>query len=288
MLCVNSSLSFPFLSSFLTSFLSPSPHTRTTQLGEAVEKDKEFWDHGTWNEEEEVDEDYTFEDQKDIVDADFDDSEKDEDEAPVEVLKRRKKSKASTSSRYVDPALKNRTAKGAVHQKIANKRPKKAPVPAKQRTFRSSTKARVAESHKSRELREKKLKTMAKARPIKKYEEKQWTQEELLVQAAHTEVKNRRSLELMLRMEDDRKKLTGPKAPYVGKRIRYTSRLGQPNIMTFEQFDDFPKVINAVAPPPPKVEYCVITGMKAKYRDPKTGKPYATLAAFKILRAQFY
>ena len=107
-----------------------------------------------------------------------------------------------------------------------------------------------------------------------------------MIQAAHTEVENRRSLELMLRMEDDRKKLTGPKAPYVGRLIRYTSKLGETNIMTFEQFDEIPKVINDVAPPPPKVELCVITGMRAKYRDPKTGKPYATLEAFKQLRAQ--
>jgi vacuolar protein sorting-associated protein 72 len=171
-----------------------------------------------------------------------------------------------------------------VHKKVANKRPKKQPIPAKQRTFRSSTKARVAQSNKSRLLKEKKLKLLSASRPIKK-EEIKLTQEELLVQAAHTEVENRRSLELMLRMEDDRKKLTGPKAPYMGKRIRYTSKLGQPNILTFEQFDEIPRVINDVAPMPPKVEYCVITGMKAKYRDPKTNKPYATMAAFKQLRA---
>jgi hypothetical protein len=41
----------------------PFLHLPTTQLGEAVEKDQEFWNHGTWREEEEADEDYTFEDQ---------------------------------------------------------------------------------------------------------------------------------------------------------------------------------------------------------------------------------
>jgi vacuolar protein sorting-associated protein 72 len=181
--------------------------------------------------------------------------------------------------------LKSRTAKGAVHSKMANKRPKRAPVPAKQRTFRSSTQARVKESQHTRKLKTEKMKKMAAARPVKRQDVKRLTQEELLVQAAHTEVENRRSLELMLRMEDDRKKLTGPKAPYVGKLIRYTSKLGQTNIMTFEQFDELPKEINSIAPPPPKVELCVITGMRAKYRDPKTGKPYATLDAFKQIRA---
>jgi vacuolar protein sorting-associated protein 72 len=266
----------------------PFLHLPTTQLGEAVEKDQEFWNHGTWREEEEADEDYTFEDQKDIVDSDFDASEDEEDNQPVEVFKRRKKSKASSSSRYVDPALKNRTAKGAVHNKTSNKRPKKQPVPAKQRTFRSSTKAKVAESNKSRQMKEKRLKTMSAARPLKKQEEKKLTQEELLIQAAYTEVANRRSLELMLRMEDDRKKTTGPQAPYTGKRIRYTSKSGQPNILTFEQFDAIPSIINSKAPPPPKVEYCAITGMKAKYRYLHNGSyiPYATLEAYKQLRAQ--
>ena len=31
--------------------------------------------------------------------------------------------------------------------------------------------------------------------------------------------------------------------------------------------------------PPPPHPVCAVTGMKAKYRDPKTGKHYATLAA---------
>ena len=34
-------------------------------------------------------------------------------------------------------------------------------------------------------------------------------------------------------------------------------------------------------------EKCVITGEPARYRDPVTGQPYATLAAFKILRERF-
>lgn len=34
-------------------------------------------------------------------------------------------------------------------------------------------------------------------------------------------------------------------------------------------------------------EKCVITGEPARYRDPITGQPYSTLAAFKILRERF-
>lgn len=40
-----------------------------------------------------------------------------------------------------------------------------------------------------------------------------------------------------------------------------------------------------VAPPKPQKAVCVITGLPAKYRDPLTGLPYATLEAFRQLRA---
>lgn len=33
---------------------------------------------------------------------------------------------------------------------------------------------------------------------------------------------------------------------------------------------------------------CVITGQPARYKDPITGQPYATLDAFKILREKFF
>ena len=57
--------------------------TPRSQVGEAMDKDKSFWDHGTWKEEDEADEDYEFEDEKDEVDSDFDISEEDEDTAAL-------------------------------------------------------------------------------------------------------------------------------------------------------------------------------------------------------------
>ena len=56
----------------------PSRSTRGRQfnklVGEAVEKDKAFWEHGTWKDHEgdEEDLDYEFEEEEDIVDSDFD------------------------------------------------------------------------------------------------------------------------------------------------------------------------------------------------------------------------
>ncbi len=37
----------------------------------------------------------------------------------------------------------------------------------------------------------------------------------------------------------------------------------------------------------PEKPKCVITGLPAKYKDPKTGFYYATLAAFKIIREKY-
>ncbi|XP_039852409.1 SWR1 complex subunit 2 isoform X3 [Panicum virgatum] len=37
----------------------------------------------------------------------------------------------------------------------------------------------------------------------------------------------------------------------------------------------------------PEKSVCVVTGLPAKYRDPKTGLPYATMEAFKIIRERF-
>lgn len=46
--------------------------------------------------------------------------------------------------------------------------------------------------------------------------------------------------------------------------------------------------IRRLAPPPRSdaAARCVVTGEPAKYRDPVTGAPFATVEAFKVLRAR--
>ena len=46
----------------------------------------------------------------------------------------------------------------------------------------------------------------------------------------------------------------------------------------------FLKKIYYTGPQAPKKAVCVITGQPAKYRDPKTGQPYATIEAFRKIR----
>ena len=265
------------------------------QTDEERKKDKSFWAHDTWAEEkleeENEDLDYVFEDQEDIVDSDFDDTEDEEETGPVDEGKRRRASRAAQGRRgYVDPAKKRKKAPAPASKK-AQKRRRTAVVPnvRRQRTFRSSTQQRIAESQANRELEGKRQKLLAAKRKARNAnrEVTVFTQEELLRQAARTEVENRRSLELMLRMEDDRKSKSGPKAPYLGPLITFRSRIGEGNTVTFKNYEEIPSVINSKASPPPEKPRCVVTGLVAKYRDPKTGKPYATIAAFKKLRPDF-
>ena len=97
------------------------------------------------------------------------------------------------------------------------------------------------------------------------------------------------------------------------------SRVGCADTITFTDVDDFPAVINSVAPArelapnatvggahgesrahvlcvphfcvprratAAKRSLCVITGKPARYRDPNTGQPYHDLAAFKQLQVR--
>ena len=47
-----------------------------------------------------------------------------------------------------------------------------------------------------------------------------------------------------------------------------------------------PKNIDGIAPPYPVPTRCAVTGQPAKYFDPQTNTPYATLEAFRVLRGR--
>lgn len=99
-------------------------------------------------------------------------------------------------------------------------------------------------------------------------------------------VLNQRSLEKMQRIEEQKKAAMLPKLPYQGPLVRYHSKINTIDTITFSAVDEFPTVINAVAPPYPLPQKCAFTGLPAKYKDPLTGRPYANAAAFKELRTR--
>lgn len=120
------------------------------------------------------------------------------------------------------------------------------------------------------------------------------TQEELLLEAAHeTEAENVRWLLARKRdqelQKDNERRLEGRGRGSAGKVIimQYSSRRGYLNTLTFPEMDHVPEILrrNSHSPvePPPQT-FCVITGLKAHYRDPRTGLGYHDLAAYKELR----
>jgi len=100
------------------------------------------------------------------------------------------------------------------------------------------------------------------------------------------EAENLRAYEEMKRIEEEKKKPPPKRKPITGPKVTLNfSNKG--TFVTLENFKQLPDEIQSVALPYPAEQYCVITGQKAKYLDPLTGKPYATLQAFSEIRQKF-
>ena len=88
------------------------------------------------------------------------------------------------------------------------------------------------------------------------------TQEELLAAAVETELVNKRSLELMLRIEAERKRaMRWKKKVNAGPVVRFRSRAGEStNTLTFTMAARIPSTINARPVPQPLHHVCAVTG----------------------------
>ena len=102
---------------------------------------------------------------------------------------------------------------------------------------------------------------------------------------------NRASLERMLRIEEEKRR-DGPRVRNTdGPRVVYRSKRSDVvkdalvNTISFVK-TPVPSAIDGIAPPYPGPVRCVVTGLPAKYRDPLTGSPYATIEAFRTLRGR--
>ncbi len=71
--------------------------------------------------------------------------------------------------------------------------------------------------------------------------------------------------------------------------IKYHSRRGSLDTITFSNVEDIPLILklNNNNLPIKKAKICTITGLNAKYYDPLTKQPYATIEAFKELRRKY-
>ena len=118
-----------------------------------------------------------------------------------------------------------------------------------------------------------------------------FTQEELLLEAAtETEPENLRWLlaRKRLHQQEEATRAAQSAATSHSKLLqRYVSKRGCFKTLTFSEMDAVPKILlpnHDGGPRPVKPTFCVITGKRARYRDPKTNVGYHDLAAFKEVR----
>lgn len=161
----------------------------------------------------------------------------------------------------------------------------------KKRSLRAATVTKSQEAESKRKATAAATTTTTTATTKKK--QKRFTQEELLLEAATvTEPENERWLLARKRIQQTEDALDkGKQEDKRGKVIsKFRSRRGCLDTLTFSEMDHVPDVLarKHAAPKKPNVPTeCVITGKKARYRDPKTMLGYHDAASFKELRRRF-
>ena len=153
------------------------------------------------------------------------------------------------------------------------------------RAVRSSTIAKTESADKARKLKQQALKSRAPVRaPIKH----KFTQKELLLDALSTEESNERWLRKQKELSQDLGTVNKMKLLATGNVIRFTSRRGTYDTVTFTEVDSMPSFLRTHKVPKIPEKKCIITGEEARYRDPVTGHPYANIEAFKELKRKFH
>lgn len=274
----------------------------TKLLDDELEEDDNFWNQEALKEEED-DTNYQEEGEAvDLFDSDFDEDEPE----PDGEVDNDKEAREPKKKRLVYPGKPsaNKKNKKKVLSKLGKPADDQTLSPTQEssprdhhdtgddlegeKSVRKSTRTSVIVRQAEREAINAAL--QATARPIKRRkesEEKRMTQEEMLLEAAQTEIINSRHLERVLAREEEvKKRAVVHKMVYNGPQVRFSSKDGQ-NFLEFSNGLLFGDEICTTRLPYPQKAICAITGLPAKYREPKTGLPYATTEAFKIIRERY-
>jgi len=271
-----------------------------TLLEDEDSADEEFWNQDAFAEESGDEEYESEEEEEDVVDDDFHDSESEESEGEVHVAKERTKRTLKAPERVKPKAPAAAPARAATGGVDAEAGPSTAAPSAPRaaaptitpgdyeprKSKRSTAQAILERSEKMRKERD------AKPAPERaKVEYKELTQEELLEEAKITEYWNLLDLERLLTLEAEmKKKAPTGKKKYDGPSLVYRSSAkedaGAP-VVALARGAEVPELLRQPKPTPAKPNVCVITGLTAKYKDPLTGMPYATIEAFKEVRARY-
>lgn len=272
----------------------PQRTTRGKRMGalsipEDDDADEDFWNQEFFAEEERDDRYETESEPEDRFDEDFMDSEEEEEEEGVEedrVLAMEQKKKVLKPPGYKKkPVTGSKKAAASKAAKPVKQEQEIHVIPERTMSVRKTTRQKVEEAEEQRKFQEE----IKPKKVTKSVVHRQLTQAELLAEAARTEVENIRSLQYMEAIEEENKrKATSTGGRYSGpmisvKSVKNSDGLEQTAVVVKNMA--MPEYLQPQkAPPVPQKEMCVVTNTVAKYRDPLTGKPYATLEAFKILR----
>ncbi|XP_078434199.1 DNA binding protein SWC2 [Wolffia australiana] len=270
----------------------------TKLLDEEIDEDEQFWNQDALKEDENDD---NYEEEQEVIDE-YDSDFNDDEPEPGEEVKDEGDEREKTKKKLIFPGkLASKKKKKKKEKKVEVKpAPEEEPLtleiePEVQEAFdgtdrivRKSTRTSVIVRQAERDaIRAALQATMKPIKRKKEGEEKKMTQEEMLLEAAQTEIRNLRNLERVLAMEEEvKKRAVVHKEVYSGPCVRYVSRDGN-TFLELINGASFQSELCTAAPPYPEKAVCVVTGLPAKYRDPCTGLPYATLDAFKSLRERF-
>ncbi|CAI9091441.1 OLC1v1026479C3 [Oldenlandia corymbosa var. corymbosa] len=234
----------------------------TKLLDEEIEEDEAFWNQEALKEEEH---DVEYEEEAevaDVFDSDFetDESEPD-DEGEKEPDERiRPKKRLIYPGKTLAKSKKKKKAPPQVENDAQDERTPEQSTPSEhhdgaedveaERTIRKSTRTAVVVRQAERDAIRAAL--QATIKPIKRKkegEEKRMTQEEMLLEAAQTEIVNLRNLERVLAREEEvKKRAVVHKAVYTGPQIRYLSREGA-NFLVYMNGASFESEISTKSTP---------------------------------------
>ncbi|KAL1803211.1 hypothetical protein ACET3Z_031858 [Daucus carota] len=258
----------------------------TKLTDDEIEEDEQFWNQDALKEEAE-DTNYQEEGEAaDVFDSDFDEDEPDQEEAvenePDDRVQSRKRlvypghpASKKKQKKKVISALQRDPNDEQVHGRSTDYKPDELTEDLEvERSIRKSTRTSVIVRQAERDaIRAAVQATMKPIKRKKEGEEKRMTQEEMLLEAAQTEIMNLRNLERVLAREEEvKKRAVVHKAVYSGC-----------SYLEFRNRASFHSKVPATPVVYSHKSVCAVTGLPAKYRDPKTGVPYATKEAFKVI-----
>lgn len=266
-------------------------------IDEVTAQGEQFWK--TAEVEESGSEDDSFEEEEvkpDEFDSDFNDSEDsdeeaDDDEKPSKRSKVSDEPNSKSHNKYKEPTkvIKKpvtKTPKKQISSSLSDKQDDDfgdSLIDNTPRLIRASTKQKSQEAHEATEIL--KARPKPKIRPQIRH---QFTQKQLLDDALKTEVVNAKWLQSQKLAEDERSALAKPVKKQVDRIKRTLSRRGAYTTITFSEVEDMPRILTEHTEPTVPNKVCVITGLPAKYRDPKTGHPFANLDAYRQLKRMYH